>query len=318
MKLTKLFLRCLRRTARSRPTRVPPARRHALRLHVESLGDRTVPSAFTAASVSDLIADINAANLAGGSNTITLAPGTTFSLTAVNNYTDLRNGLPVIAANDNLTVVGNDDTIERSAGGPTLPFRLFDVAVGASLTLENLTLQNGLATGPAGVGRGGAVYNHGTLILDSVTLLNNTARGSDGLLLRGSTPGGGAPGAGGGIYSNGALTVRGCTIANNAAIGGGAAGGGSPFWPANGGNGFGGGLYVAGGSVSVTDSSVTGNIAQGGYGNSTGKPGQGVGGGLYIDPSAVVALDAFTVDHVLANHASTSDNDIHGSYSVIP
>jgi hypothetical protein len=34
-----------------------------------------VPSNFTAASVSDLIADINAANQAGGSNSIVLAAG---------------------------------------------------------------------------------------------------------------------------------------------------------------------------------------------------------------------------------------------------
>jgi hypothetical protein len=43
---------------------------------------RTVPSGFTAASVADLVADINAANAAGGANNITLVAGTTFTLTA--------------------------------------------------------------------------------------------------------------------------------------------------------------------------------------------------------------------------------------------
>jgi len=47
-----------------------------------------VPSSFTAASVSDLVADINAANAAGGSNTINLVAGTTFNLTAVDNTSD--------------------------------------------------------------------------------------------------------------------------------------------------------------------------------------------------------------------------------------
>jgi hypothetical protein len=52
------------------------------RLALEYLEDRTVPSTFNAATVSDLIADINAANQGGGSNTITLAAGNTFYLTA--------------------------------------------------------------------------------------------------------------------------------------------------------------------------------------------------------------------------------------------
>ena len=56
----------------------------------------------------------------------------------MNNTTDGANGLPVIAAKDNLTIVGNGDTIERarraaSACSTWLP--------GRSLTLQNLTLQ---------------------------------------------------------------------------------------------------------------------------------------------------------------------------------
>src|SRR5262245_46366036 len=44
-----------------------PARpqRNRPRLRCEQLGDRTVPATYKAATVSDLIADINAANLAG-------------------------------------------------------------------------------------------------------------------------------------------------------------------------------------------------------------------------------------------------------------
>jgi hypothetical protein len=37
-----------------------------------------LPSNYTAASVADLIADLNAANAAGGANTLTLAPLTSF------------------------------------------------------------------------------------------------------------------------------------------------------------------------------------------------------------------------------------------------
>src|SRR5271157_3798543 len=77
-------------------------RRRDLRLRLEQLEDRLVPSTFNAATVSDLIADINKANVARGSNTIVLAANTTFDLTAVNNTTKGANGLPVIAKNDRL------------------------------------------------------------------------------------------------------------------------------------------------------------------------------------------------------------------------
>ena len=118
--------------SRSRRPQPRPARR-GTRLVLEHLEDRALPSSYSAASVSALIADINAANTAGGANTITLTAPTTspYVLTAVNNTTNGGtdgNGLPVIAANDNLTIVGNGDTIERSTASGTLAFRLFDVA----------------------------------------------------------------------------------------------------------------------------------------------------------------------------------------------
>src|SRR5262249_12655507 len=138
----------------SRHTKAPASLRRSIRPRLEQLEDRMLPSSYTAATVSDLIADINAANAAVGSNTITLAKKTTFTLTQVNNTSDgAPTGLPVIAAGDDLTVVGNNDTIQRSSASGMPIFRLFDVASGASLTLESLTLQGGDAgvyTSPAG------------------------------------------------------------------------------------------------------------------------------------------------------------------------
>src|SRR5262245_30558289 len=148
-------------TARpSRSRHSQPAARPRLRL--ERFEDRTLPANYTVASVAELVADINAANAAGGSNTITLVAGTTFTLTAVGNTADGPTGLPVIAANDNLTIAGNGDTIARSTASGTPAFRLLDVAAGASLTLTNLTLQRGLAFGGGVSAEGGAVYNQGT------------------------------------------------------------------------------------------------------------------------------------------------------------
>ncbi len=299
----------------------PQVLRRGLRPGFEMLEDRQVPSNYTAGSVTQLIADINAANRGGGSNTITLVTGNTFTLTAVNNTTDGATGLPVIAANDNLTIQGNSNVIARSTASGTPDFRLFDVASSGSLTLENLTLQNGLAFGAGSAADGGAIFNQGSLDLIGVTVQNNIAQGQKGPI--GQKAGPGQSAVGGGIYSNGTLQLEGGTIVhNNQAIGG--QGGfnrnmfGVGGW--NGGNGFGGGLYVAGGSATLTYSTVSSNNAQGGaYGLGThiGPPSLGEGGGIYIVTSATVYLDAFTVANTVNNTASTSDPNIHGSYTLI-
>ncbi len=178
------------------------ARLKKARFTLEPLEARALLASYTASSVSALIVDIQAANSAGRANTITLTAPTTspYVLTATNNTStaDGPNGLPVIAANNNLTIVGNGDTIERHS---LAAFRLFDVAPAASLTLQNLTLTGGSAT------EGGAIYNQGALTMSGVTVQNNTA-----------VNGGGA------IYNQGALTMSGVTVQNNTArnAGGGA------------------------------------------------------------------------------------------------
>src|SRR5690349_16374978 len=88
---------------RPAPSRVPSPRPRRSRPCLEHLEDRFLPTAYTAASVAQLIYDINDANLHPGTNTITLAAATTFTLTAVNNtalenLSYATNGLPVIAA----------------------------------------------------------------------------------------------------------------------------------------------------------------------------------------------------------------------------
>src|SRR5207253_1117250 len=134
MFLSNLF-GSFRRTA-GKPARRP--QRRILRPHLEQLEDRALPATFSAATVSDLVADIQAANTSGGSNSIILTAPTTspYVLTASDNATDGPTGLPVIAARNNLTIVGNGDTVERSTDPTTPFFRLLDVASGATLTLQ--------------------------------------------------------------------------------------------------------------------------------------------------------------------------------------
>jgi hypothetical protein len=259
-----------------------------------------VPSSFTAATASDLIADINAANKAHGANTITLTAPTTspYVLTAVDNTTDGPTGLPVIANNDNLTIRGNGDVIERSAGGGTPAFRLLDVAGRGSLTLENLTLQNGYTFGSGVSAEGGAILNKGAVALNDVTVQGNLAQGSGGVEKNNWSGTAGQDAAGGGIYSSGSLTLEGGTlIQNNQALGGWGSFASNKTAGA-GGNAFGGGVCVAGGTASLTDVTLSSNTAAGGRGGDTplyvtpGAGGSGLGGGLYVNSGEVTMTGA--------------------------
>lgn len=257
------------------PGRRPDASRNRLRPRLEGLEGRAVPASYAAASVPELIASINAANATAEADTITLAAGTTFTLTAVDNTADGPTGLPVIAAGEDLTVVGNGAVIERGGAAGTPAFRLLDVAAGGTLTLRGLTLRGGLALGSPVYGatpawsQGGAIYNKGALTQVGVTVRGNTARGYDGPtgLWAGTIPGG--PAAGGGIYSEGTLSVEDSTIADNVAIGGRGSdgfGGLANRDGGRGGEGAGGGLSVGGGSAVISRSVFTANTARGGDG----------------------------------------------------
>jgi len=171
-----------------------------------------------ASTVDQLIADINYANNAGGTITITLAPNTTFDLIKANNTTNGANGLPVIGGTSavNLHILANGDTIGRAGTTSTKAFRLFDVAQGASLTLDNVTLRNGYASGSGTAGIGGAIYNQGTLIINDSNLSGNRAVDNSGI----SSAGRGATLAitnttlsgNCGISSQGTLAINGSTL----------------------------------------------------------------------------------------------------------
>jgi hypothetical protein len=273
----------------SRPLPSRKAHRCGKRLAFEHLEDRALLSNWSAASVSDLIADIKAANLAGGSNTIALVAGKSFTLTAVDNTTNGANGLPVIAAKNNLTILGNGDTIARNTASGTPNFRLFDVALGASLTLANVTLQGGVAAGTGVAAEGGAIFNQGTLDLNGVTVQNNIARAA--ALSRSSESA-----AGGGIYSSGSLTLEAGTLINGNQVLG-ARGGEIPGTVPvglKGGSGLGGGVYVATGTATLTNVTLSSNYAQGGPGGGTLNPGaggNGYGAGVYVAGGTATLAD---------------------------
>jgi hypothetical protein len=291
-----------------------------------------MPSTYTAATVSDLIADINAANQAGGSNTIVLAANTRFVLTGADNTTNGPNGLPVIAVNDNLTIAGQGGDIisPLTAGGFYYGyFRCFDVANGAVLTLSNLTLSD-FDPLYEGFG-GGAIYNQGTLVLNAVNVQHNFTYWpgggiwssgaltlTNGTVIQGNEVYGlGGDAAGGGIWSSGALTLEsGTVVQGNAAVGG----SGATNTTDPGGNAFGGGLYIAAGTANLTGVTVESNSAQGGpgaftrtgflMGYTSGPGGSGFGGGLYATGGATVTLNG---DSVEFNAAAGGDGTMGGT-----
>lgn len=259
-----------------------------------------------------LIYDINAANRSSSPTTITLQAGATFKFTTPNIFSNENgeNALPTITGN--ITIVGNGDTILRSTDQGTPAFRLFDVASGGSLTLQNLTLKNGLIDPGAGSPKGGAIYSSGTLNLSGVTVQSNKAVGTSDVL--GSSrdgPVGRGGAGGGGIYvKNGTLTLTNDLIEANEAKGG-FGENGTTFRYANssvghGGSAYGGGVYVTSGKpVTLVGDTFRSNYAQGSKGG-TANPGSGsgtggtggnaLGGGLYVGGSGPVTIsaDSFT------------------------
>jgi hypothetical protein len=68
-------------------------------------------------------------------------------------------------------------------------------------------------------------------------------------------------------------------------------------------------------TLTVTGTTITDNSATGGAAGSGGSAGTGVGGGVYLAAGGVACLDLDTVEALLSNTASTSNDDLFGIYS---
>jgi hypothetical protein len=206
--------------------------------------------------VCGLIAAINAANTSPGADTINLAPGGTYTLTAVNNSTAGDSGLPAITSQ--ITINGNGATIQRDLGAPS--FRIFYIAGpnAGDLTVNRVTVRGGGL-----FSTGGGIHNRGTLkVIDSL-VIGNRGDGGAGIynengvveLIKSTVSGNADRFFGAGIYNDGnAATLT----LNNSSITG------------NSGRLRGTGIYNDAGTATLINSTVSGNIHGTGIGNDAG------------------------------------------------
>jgi uncharacterized repeat protein (TIGR03803 family) len=188
-----------------------------------------------------------------GPNTITFNADATVILAATEN---ISSDTIVDGNGYNVTISGNNNC------------GVFFANPGVHLTLQNLTVANGLALG----GYGGGIDNsNGIVTINNCTFSNNVAMG---------TPGGN--GEGGAIYNGaaGTLVVNNSTFFNNNASGGFGQTGGFPGgtgYP--GGSGYGGAISSENvGTVTITNCTFYDNQAHGGQG---GQGGDGENGYYY-------------------------------------
>jgi hypothetical protein len=190
------------------------------------------PSPCSAAA---LIAAINNANATPATeDTIDLVSGCIYELTAVDNFMDGSNGLPSIVST--IVINGNDATILRSHASGTPAFRIFHVSNIGMLTLNDLTISNGLAqsatTGEPVPNAGGGIYNNNRISLYGVVLDDNHAKLGGGIYStlangmtintstfqnNGADVAGVAGERGGGIYNLSSMTITQSTFVNNSA-----------------------------------------------------------------------------------------------------
>lgn len=221
-----------------------------------------------------------------------------------------------------LTIAGPGADVLAVSGG--LQSRVFRVSGGAVVSIADLTITQGTATGT--IGEGGGILNAAsTLTLTNVTLSGNRAIGAGppadgrggavaniggGTLnvvnshFNGNTAIGGARGRGNGgaiLNLSGHLTVRGSTFTGNQALGG-----------PGGGPAIGGAIstVMAGANATITDSTFSENRSVGGSG--TGGIGAGRGGGVYNFGATLTVADS-----AFLNNVAQGGSGVTGGTSVV-
>ncbi len=213
---------------------------------------------FTVTDEASLNAAITAINAGGGGpHSITLGANITLTgaTVTINN-----------AAASAITIQGAGFTIN---GGGVV--RIFTIAAGTTVVINNITLTNGFFVGP-----GGGIFSSGNLTITNSTLANNVATTW-----------------GGGIYNNGTLTITDTTFTgNNGNFGGG-------LFNDDGGNTtivrstFSGNTATANGGALINDSPA--GLVQVINSTISGNNATTNGGGIMLDGTGTVSLTNSTL-----------------------
>ena len=197
-----------------------------------------------------------------------------------------------IEIDNNIVIFGNGPSNTIVDGNGTS--RIFEINIGASAAISNMTIQNGNSTTQHFTGGGGIFNDKGTLKLSDMIITNCTATDGGGLFTRnGGTSEvqrcrfstNSVTTLGGGLLSEGITTIRNSVISGNSAGQGG------------------GGIYISN-TASLTNVTISGNIEL-----------SESGGGILHDG----LLLTMTHTIVAKNESSSQEKDIHkrGSVAVV-
>ncbi|RBP52759.1 PPC domain-containing protein [Arenicella xantha] len=249
----------------------------ALKLSVlKSLCDGERRAACNVNEVGGLAEAISSAELTAGDDTLELASGCVYTL-ETEEFSGFDSNLALQKLDTNIVINGNGATITRSDTAPR--FRILEIANGANVTINDLTISNGYTEngGDADYGVPGAgILNLGTLTINRSTISGNTTgNGIDVILGHGRNGG-----AGGGIalMNNATLNVFESSIVGNRTGDGGNARHGSGE---NGQPGRGGGIYNGESNLNLQRNLIADNVIGAlGIGSTTNSSLFG-GGGVY-------------------------------------
>ncbi len=248
-----------------------------IRLGVEVLEDRRVPSTFTVLNTLDNTSPGSLRWAVGQANANTGADTIVFDTKAFAKPQTITLTAGQLKLSNTATI-----TISGPAAGVTISgnnaSEVFAIDQGATAALSNLNITKGNLTAQGG--SGGGLSNSGTLALTSCTISGNTAAGGGGLYNSGTatltncTVSGNSatsdnPAAGGGVSNTGILELINCTVSGNSATSSSRATAGGIF-----------NLYA---TMTLTNTIVAGNTSS--------KQTNTIGGGSTSAPSGYGDLD---------------------------
>ena len=233
--------------------------------------------------------------------------------------------IKITVLGSNLRITGGYSTSNWSVSNPAANPTILDgqnskrailisvpenIAPTCSVTITNLSIQNGRAPATDPFGGGMVSDNCASVRVSNVSISNSQAVGS-------SNTGTSAAGAGGGIAVRGSTNTKAGLIISNVTLQNNQATGGNESGNTRGGLGNGGGLFAINSNVTATDVTVTSNSAKagdapGGSGNIGGQLADSLGGGINLTLCPSFTFNRVTVSNNTARGGNASGTGGYG------